>query len=824
MPRLHAVAALLLLLLPAVPAIAQAPEPRLVRVRLDAGLRGATLLEAGFDVLELREGRFATLLEWPGDEARLAGLGITSELVDAHPGRTAADLARAELARTRRATPARGPGGTLLTPPVGSGSMGGYWTLDEVKMKLDELVAGDAHDVVADQLDTLGTTWQGRPVWGLKLGKAMPEPDTRPVAFFNSLTHAREPGGMQALFYFVDQLLAGYGTDPMATYLLDHRVVYVVPVVNPDGYRRNQTIFDGGGGFGLWRKNLRDNDGSGTVTSSDGVDINRNFAYQWGLNNVGSSNSPSSETYRGPSAASEPETQAQRDIVNALRPVTGVSFHTYSDLLLHPWGYTATAAPDSAKFYEWNDEMSLGNGYHSGQAPRVLYEVNGEFNDWCYGDVTSKPRVFSWTPEAGSSLDGFWPPPSRIVPIARENLRTCMIAAAIAGPWVRAERFEILEGTLDAGRAAHVAVRARNRGLAAAPDGLIGTLTALDDGAVAYPGSVGYPALAPMTSADGEGGATFLVAARDTVTPGRLVRFRIDFTAPDGFYSCDTLEILVGTPTVVAEDFGATGLFNWSKSGDWGVVTIDTSHPSRYFADSPFGTAGLNVNHHMTWRFRLNLSAGVHAWALYETRWNHETDYDGTVFEGSLDSLNWVPLPGRATVAGLQSPQPVGLPVYEGARHRWAPERVDLSRFAGPTANPVWFRFRTRTDGGSSFDGFNFDSLRVLVFDPAAQPEPVAVGAGPAAALELAVPSPSPVRDHGTFRFALPQAGRVRLAIVDLQGRHVRTLADGDFAADRFVRGWDLRDDAGARVAPGVYLAMLATSGGRAVQRFVVLR
>jgi hypothetical protein len=823
MPRLLAAAAVLLLLL-ACPAAARTPEPRLVRVPLDRGLHGPALLEAGLDVVEMRAGRFAMVLEWPGDEAKLASLGAVVEVVDPAPGRTAADRARAELDRGRRAAPALGPGGVPLAPPVGSGSLGGYWTLDEVKSKLDELVANDVNDVVADRLDTLGTTWEGRPVWGLKLGKTVAGPDTRPVAFYNALTHAREPGGMQALLYFVEHLLASYGVDPFATYLLDHRVIYVVPVVNPDGYRRNQATWDGSGSFGFWRKNLRDNDGSGTVTSGDGVDLNRNFAYQWGLNNVGSSGTPSSETYRGPGPVSEPESQAQRNIVTTLGPKTGISFHTYSDLLLHPWGFTATAAPDSVKFYEWNDEMSIGSGYHAGAAPRVLYEVNGEFNDWCYGDTLSKPRAYSWTPEAGSGNDGFWPPPSRILPIAQENLRTCMIAAAIAGPWVRAERFEIVEGALNAGHAAHLAVRARNRGLGAAPAGLSGTLVALDDGAVADPGSVSYPALSPLTSAEADGGATFLVAARDTVTPGRLVRFRVDFTAPGGYYSCDTLEVLVGTPTVVANDFGATGLFNWSKSGDWGVVTIDTSHPSRYFADSPFGTTASNANHHMTWRFRLDLSAGVHAWALFETKWNLETDFDGTVFEASLDSVNWVPLPGRATVPGLQSPQPIGLPVYEGARHRWAPERVDLSAFAGPTANPVWFRFRTRTDGGSNHDGFNFDSLRVLVFDPALQPVPVAVGDGPAPALALAPPAPSPVRDHATFRFALPEGGHARLVVLDLQGRHVRSLADGPLAADRYVRGWDLHDDAGARVAPGVYLAVLATPGGRAVRRFVVLR
>ena len=78
-------------------------------------------------------------------------------------------------------------------------------------------------------------------------------PDTRPVAFYNALTHAREPEGMQALFYFVDDLLSKYGSDPTATYLLDQRRIYICPVVNPDGYVYSWTTER------FWRKNRRDN-------------------------------------------------------------------------------------------------------------------------------------------------------------------------------------------------------------------------------------------------------------------------------------------------------------------------------------------------------------------------------------------------------------------------------------------------------------------------------------------------------------------------------------------------------------------------------------
>ena len=187
---------------------------------------------------------------------------------------------------------------------------------------------------------------------------------------------------------------------------------------------------------------------SGTVTSPDGVDINRNYGYQWGFDNVGSSPSIDAQSYRGPAPFSEPETQAQREIVAALQPKTGLSFHTYSDLYVRPWGYTTTAPQDSSAFYEWEDDMSLGNGYTAGQGIRILYAVNGEFNDWAYGDQVLKPRAFTWTPEIGGPNDSFWPAPSRIVPLAEENLRGSYYVASIAGPYVRVERSNVIGGPL----------------------------------------------------------------------------------------------------------------------------------------------------------------------------------------------------------------------------------------------------------------------------------------------------------------------------------------------------------------------------------------
>jgi len=816
----------------AAPASGPSARPRKVLVTLDPPRSISTLLEAGLDVVEVRGEGEAVVFEWPGDEATLAAIGATRQLLDADPGASEAARARRELAVRPRAAgvPVRsairedGRYRVEMLPPFGSGSMGGYWTLDEVKMKLDSLVAHDVHDVVADELDTLGTTHYGRPIWALELGKSVEGPDSRPIAYFNSLTHAREPIGMQALFHFVDDLLAGYGSDPWKTYLLDHRRIVICPVVNPDGYQANVNTYVGSGGasFGNWRKNARDNNLSGTFNAGDGVDLNRNFGFQWGFNAVGSSGQPSSDLYRGPSAFSEPESQAQRDRVIALQPQTAMSFHTYGDLWLHPWGYQVAATSDSALFYEWNDEAMAGIGYSAGQATRVLYEVNGEFNDWCFGETAAKPRLYSWTPEVGNASDGFWPAPSRILPLSRESLRGCYTVAAIAGPYVRAERADWTGGSLLIGALGSVEVFARNLGRGATSTGLNATLVSLDPGAEVVSGAVGYPTLASRTSAAPNGDAVFSVATADTLTPGRLLRFRVEFRDDAGLYCRDTLEIPAGLPTVLLNE-PADNFLNWVVGGNWGTVSNNAAHPSRFFADSPFGVYVSSYNGPFTMKGRLDLSGVTHAWAFFDARWSFEGDYDGCVVEASFDSVTWTPLAGRTTTAGVFAPQPAGKPIYEGHRFNWRSERVDLTPFCGPPGGAVRFRLRSMSDSGIEFDGMSFDSLRIVIYDPNAQPAPLAVAAHAGGPLELDAPRPNPARAGATFGWSLPRGGAARLEILDLAGRRVATLADGAFGANRYVRAWDLRDARGSRVAPGVYFARLSSADGMRLRRLVVL-
>src|SRR5262245_25584780 len=183
-----------------------------------------------------------------------------------------------------------------VQPPFGSGSMGGYHTLAEVEAILDSFHT--QFPALTTAKWSLGKSVENRDVWAIKISDHPGTDENEPEVRIDSLHHAREPVSMEMTLFFMDWLLTNYGTDPLATYLVDEREIYLVPIVNPDGYEYNRQTNPQGGG--LWRKNRRNNGGG-----SFGVDLNRNYSYQWGGN--GSSGDSNSETYRGPSPFSEPE-------------------------------------------------------------------------------------------------------------------------------------------------------------------------------------------------------------------------------------------------------------------------------------------------------------------------------------------------------------------------------------------------------------------------------------------------------------------------------------------------------------------------------------
>ncbi|MEW5922583.1 MAG: M14 family zinc carboxypeptidase [Candidatus Zixiibacteriota bacterium] len=269
-------------------------------------------------------------------------------------------------------------------------------------------------DLITDKI-SIGTTFEGRNIYAVKISDNPDVDEDEPEVLFTGAIHAREGITPLVNLNFMLYLLENYGTDPEATYLIDNREMWFIPVVNPDGYAYNDWNTPGGGG--MWRKN-RFNNGNGTY----GVDINRNYGYMWGYDNEGSSPYPDDADYRGTGPFSELETQAMRDFISAHEFVVTLYYHSYSNLLLWPWSYDyGLYTPDENIFYALGEKIKSVNGYTPGPG-WILYTTNGDSDDWGYGEQTLKNKNIAITIEIGGYDDGFWPETSRLPELQAENL------------------------------------------------------------------------------------------------------------------------------------------------------------------------------------------------------------------------------------------------------------------------------------------------------------------------------------------------------------------------------------------------------------------
>jgi hypothetical protein len=354
-----------------------------------------------------------------------------------------------------------------LTPPgpldLDLGSMGGYLTYGEIEAKLDLWRASYPKLITVRQ--SLGKTHENRDLWVVKISANADVDENEPEILIESLIHAREPSGMMSMMRCAEYLLERYGKDAAVTDLLDNREIWYIPVVNPDGYEYNRSTNPNGGG--MWRKNMYR---SGSTLY--GVDLNRNWGYQWGYDNRGSSPTPSSTTYRGTGPFSEPETKTISDFITA-RTAKGMTtawdIHTYGGLLMWPYGYANVLSPRHATYGELGADMNAENNYTIGPIYSTIYPANGGTVDWFEGAA----GLWGWTPEIGHSSDGFWPPTARILALAEENLHMLLTGIRYAGPYLILKSSTLTEvgnnnNAFDPGEKIEVTCVVRNRGVVAA--------------------------------------------------------------------------------------------------------------------------------------------------------------------------------------------------------------------------------------------------------------------------------------------------------------------------------------------------------------------
>lgn len=278
----------------------------------------------------------------------------------------------------------------------------GYHTYLEVWQQAKALA--DAHPDIARRF-SLGTSYQGRQLWALKISDNVGVDEAEPEVLYDGGTHSDEHMGVEMALQIAHWLIDGYGHDTRITNIVNGREIWVLLNVNPDGSEYDIA----NGHFHFWRKNRQPTPGTGYI----GTDLNRNYGYKWGGGGRTSSN-PAAITYRGPHAFSAPETQLVRDFL-ASRVVDGrqqirahITFHEAGRLVMWPYGYTYANVPGDMTTTDHNALVHIGkvmaasNGYKPEQASD-LYISSGTTRDYAYGTY----RIFSYTFELsnGDYLD-----------------------------------------------------------------------------------------------------------------------------------------------------------------------------------------------------------------------------------------------------------------------------------------------------------------------------------------------------------------------------------------------------------------------------------
>ena len=783
-------------------ASAQAPE-RHADVRLHVtnaqdlraafGRAGVEFDHGTWEETEAGPALLTTLRESDVQALRAAGVAIDVLVPDV----TAAVAARAAL------------GGCPTTPYPVTGTMACYPTHDQVLAILDQMRT-QYPDLISQRV-SLGSSHEDRGVWMVEISDNPGVDEDEPEALFTALHHAREPQGIVTVLHTMWDLLSKYGTDPEATYLIQNRRMFFVPMLNPDGYVYNETIAPAGGG--MWRKNRRDN-GSGSF----GVDPNRNYGYQWGLDDDGSSPFPDSEVYRGPAPFSEPENQAIRDFLAGREVRLAFNYHSHGDLLLHAWGYTPTPPPDMATFTYYSREMTAINGYVYGPGNTTIYPTNGSSDDWMYADVGDRPAIFAWTPEVGHS---FWPDPSQILPIAEENLRANYLMAWYAGGYPElstvtyAEQEPAGNGHVDPGELAGIGVTLVNMGQNVAEAVHVNVISASPHLEMQCCPLPFVPSIAPGDSAHFGG---FQVRVAPGAPLGELAALSVEIhLGADLIATVPLPSLLIGTPVTVLDD-PATSMDAWTSAGGWGLTSVAWSPPSS-FTDSPTGSYPPNADATLTLVAPMNLADAGAVALRFRSRWNIQDNVDFGQVLASTDGASWTPLEGQYTVPGSGSgAQPLGQPGYEGINLAWPLEEMDLSAFAG--APEVFLQFRLRSNATTQRDGWWVDDVVVegLVDGgtTAAEPPPDA----PASALALA---PNPATDGVDISYTLGAATDVRLEVFDALGRLVATIAEGPRSVGTHAVRWDGRAQAGT-AAPGAYLVRLRAGDSVVTRRLTLFR
>ena len=592
----------------------------------------------------------------------------------------------------------------------GFGSMGGFYTLAEVISKIDSMRL--LYPNLITTKVSIGDSVESRPIYMVKISDNADIDENEPELLYTALHHAREPQSMMQMIYFMYYLLENYNTNPSVQYIVNNREMYFIPVLNPDGYEYNRTTNPGGGG--MWRKNRKNNG------SSYGVDLNRNYgptAY-WNAPNGGSSTDPSSDTYRGTAPFSEPETTNLKNFLTTRYFKNALNYHTYSNLLIYPYGALEQETPDSAIFREFARDMTAYNGYTYGTDQQTVgYSTRGNSDDYFYdGDtVLNHGKIFAMTPEVGST--GFWPSQPEIFPLAIENVLPNLYYAYVAGDYVSAINPYFSQQFFNPGDNVDLVIpQLKNKGLSDASN--ISLSLSSDNPLVTITsGPVNVGNISARTTVNNNQNLSFTIGS--TMPADVNVKMLLTISTSGTPMFTDTLSFITGTPIMVFADTTNDPLLLWNITSTpalpkWEATNLSFHSSPTSFTDSKTGNYSSNATVTMSLKNAIDLSANEHPRLSFWTKFDIESGWDyGQVEVSTNNGASFVPLTGSYTTLGSGSFQPNGEPLYDGIQTNWVNEIMDLTNY---NTSQVKLKFELKTDGSMVQDGWFVDDISVVVY------------------------------------------------------------------------------------------------------------
>jgi carboxypeptidase T len=285
-------------------------------------------------------------------------------------------------------------------------------------------VAAAHSDIVS--MFSIGQTAEGREIWAAKVSDNVNVDENEPEVLFDGMHHAREHLTVEETISILHTFADNYGRARIRK-LVNNREIFIIFQLNADGGEYD-ILNDF---YHYWRKNRQITD-----PPSIGTDNNRNYDYKWDCCG-GSSDDPDSETYHGPAPFSAPESAALGDFVDS-RVIGGeqqitshITFHTYGELIMWPYGYTFNNIPPDMDPLDYEVFVAMGNDMadltcrpacYTPQQSSDLYITDGTTTDWMYG----AHRIFSFTYELYPSCCDFYVP-DEVIPAQTARVRQAIL-------------------------------------------------------------------------------------------------------------------------------------------------------------------------------------------------------------------------------------------------------------------------------------------------------------------------------------------------------------------------------------------------------------